>query len=177
MKSLKESLFDDDLATKELDVEKISKNFDSKTFQSLKSVADILDRMEAIVNAGKEYTFDQLKKKNIDLSKNIVVYYNKHDFRKVSYNFIFMHNFYDGLNDTYKDCLLIGSLFGRNSWAPRNYEWIFNIWGRDVTVESAWSEYLKSMQKYYIDNGAKDIKFYMLPKNISENIIKCMLKK
>lgn len=178
MKTLLESIFDDDLATKELDVEKISKNFDNKSLQSLKSTWDIKDQMDAIINVGEECTFDQLKKKNIDLSKNIVVQRKEKDYRMINYSFVFVHQFYNALERINGDCLLIGTFFGRNQWKPRDYKWEFNVWDWNVTVESAWDEYIKTVKTCYIDHGVgPDLKFYILPKNISENIIKCMLKK
>ena len=72
MKSLVESLFDKDIVSSPLQVEKVIK---SMTYHNMKGMSDEegVNNTLSIVNSAKQYNTNELKKTPIDLSKNILI--------------------------------------------------------------------------------------------------------
>lgn len=170
MKTLKESLFDKDLVTKELPVESIVKKMDGKLIKRI-SVADLLDNINSILDAGEKYTDVQIRTEPINpwenmiviIRKNIHVYFQSEEL----YRYVFLY----GDKDKSKRYPMCSSIHVDGFGNKGNY-WI----DEGATIEymglNHWKQYIERITKYW--GGSVD--YVILPKKISE-ALKEIIKK
>lgn len=144
MKSLQESLFDADLANKDLPVEKMVKNFDSDSLQEL-SAEERNGLLDQLFEIGR-CSIEQLKKTPLDLTKNILIIKRERlkIFNEFEYpcKYVFVYNQSD---KTYRAALMdFGSLsndYSKYYWDPNQFkEW---------NVKPTWKEKVSTADRFY----------------------------
>ena len=105
MKSLQESLFDNDLIKKDLPVEKLVKNFDSTSLQDL-PVEERNELLDQLFDFGR-CTIDELRKTPLDLTKNVLIIkrdrLNIFDDYEYPCKYVFVYDLFD---KTYRAALM-----------------------------------------------------------------------
>ena len=178
-----ESLFDTDLVSKELPVEYIARNFNVESLRKLGSVQKRQEWFDALWDAGDKYDFNNLSL-NIDLSKQVLMMKVKSGraspltpFER--YKFIFSTKLNgektifnagmttSGASNTLRNKYGLGSNL---QWNRYNISLVFEeVKGSDV------DKLINFIEKYYIVYNT-DVEFSLLPKKISVDIIKNIMK-
>lgn len=178
MKTLLESIFDNDLVKKDSDIQKIAKKLDNRALQSLDSPFEIEKVFDNIFEYGEICDFNQLSKKKVDLSNQIVMCrFPRGGVYSTPYSFIFIHDFPDLWTGKKEKSLLVGTVFTRG-FLKKNMKyvkWQFNIWERSEDQDQL-REAMFKVIKDLIDYRDRALEFSILPKLISQDIIKCILK-
>lgn len=128
MKSLVESLFDSDLITRKLPIEKYIDDFSSDALKKL-SVEERNELFDRLFEMGDQYNAEQLKKNPLDLTKNILIvrrdrlkYWNDYEY---TCKFVFVF----GFNDKIYRAALMDSFKIGYYWDPN----IFKEWNNAAT--------------------------------------------
>ena len=161
MKSLVESLFDNDLVTKKLPVEKEIKQFRNKDIAKLTS-EEIKQKIRSIMDLCDVYTYDELKKHPVDLLKRVVIIpvFGGAD---VS-DYVFVYS---------KDIPNWGieSVFASIEKKTKNWAWKLRRW-IDFDRFKDWDKKVDCMRKIFIGSDVRT--FYVIPEWLSEDLIKNM---
>ena len=161
MKSLSESLFDKDLVSEKLPVEKEIKRFRNKDIAKLTS-QEIKQKIHSIISTCDVYTYDEFKNHPVDLLKHVVILpaFGGASVR----DYIFVYS---------KDIPNWGieSMFNyiepkTKNWVWRNYSW------REFDRFKDWNKKVDCMRDIF--NGSNVRTFYVIPEKLSEDLIKSM---
>ena len=156
MKSLTESLFDKDIVTKELPLEKYMKNFSSDALQRL-SVEERNSVFDQLFDSGEQYNAAELRKNPIDLTKTVLIQrrddliVSESDY-PVKYTFIFAVPVDFGMDIPGYETTFIANL--RNSSAFRSsYYWDNETFDR-VDKKSTWKGKVSAL---YVPNSSYSV--------------------
>lgn len=161
MKSLKESLFDKDLVTKKLPVEKEIKQFRNKDIAKLTS-EEIKQKIHSIMDSCDVYTYDELKKHPIDLLKHVVIIpaFSGAEVR----DYIFVYS---------KDIPNWGIVSVFNYIEKKTKNWAWNNYPRrDFDRFKDWDKKVDCMRTFFLGSDVRT--FYIIPEELSKDLIKNM---
>lgn len=167
MKSLQESLFDDDLVTKELPMEKIVKHFRNKDIAKMPG-NELIQQIKILWEAGKEYNSEELKKHPVDTFKNIIILRHGGQNYLDSYMFIFNKHRtpepHGWPYSAWKVWLAMARINFR--WDVREY--------REFDRLDNWEDKVRIMNNTWLGNTSM---YCVLPENLSKELIKCIMPK
>ena len=161
MKSLSESLFDRDLVSEKLPVEKEIKQFRNKDIAKLTS-QEIKQKIHSIMDSCEKYTYDELKKHPVDLLKHVVIIPAFGGAEVRDYMFVYSKNIPNWG---------IESVFNyiekkTKNWAWNNYPW------KDFDRFKDWDKKVDCMRAVFLGSNVKT--FYVIPEGLSKDLIKNM---
>jgi len=161
MKSLSESLFDRDLVSEKLPVEKEIKHFRNKDIAKLTS-QEIKQKIHSIMDSCDVYTYDELKKHPVDLLKHVVIIPAFGGAEVGDYIFVYS-----------KDIPNWGieSVFNYIEKKTKNWTWS-NYPHRDIDRFRDWDKKVDCMRKVFLGSDVRI--FYVIPEILSKDLIKNM---
>ena len=164
MKSLVESLFDKDLVTRKLSIEKYMDDFSELALQKL-SVDKRNELFDRLFEIGDRYNAEQLKKNPLDLTKNILIVRRDQLKHWYDYEYPCRFVFVFSVDDKIHRAALMDSFKTRYYWDPN----IFKEWNNTTT----WKEKISVVDKFY---GGCSYSVISNPEWV-KNIIKGITKK
>lgn len=161
MKTLVESLFDKDLVSGKLPVEKEIKLFRNKDIAKLTS-GEIKQKIRAIMDSCDVYTYDELKKHPVDLLKCVVILPTFGGAELQDYVFVYS-----------KDIPNWGieSVFVNIEKKTKNWAWKSRR-SMDFDRFNNWDKKVDLMRNVFIGSNVRT--FYVLPEGLSKDLIKNM---
>ena len=159
MKTLVESLFDDDLVSSVLPVEKAVKELDRYSLKDM-SYEHVMNIIHLIEDSGEKYNAVGVKSHKTDLSKNVLMFIRKNlkTLNEVSkYGFYYMMD-KDGNGEKLYSVGLLNKSAGGYYWETYN---------RYKYTPTKWKTFISLVDKYYAGCD-----FIILPELISEELIK-----
>ena len=158
MKTLVESIFDKDLVSNELPIEKAVKKLDDQSLYYM-SGEEVLDALKTIVNDLPHYSVKEIKQNPVDLSTNVLIVIRKNlkifnPIDEVS-KYVFIFNFANAR-------IVFTSL--ASGWSSTRV-----FWDHPTTFPKQnlnWKPFISYLDRYY-----GDVEFIVLNKSISEELI------
>lgn len=172
MKSLKESLFDSktqtmeslfdkDLITDKLPIEKEIKQFRNKDIAKLTS-QEIMQKIHLIMDSCDAYTYDELKNHPVDLLKHVIILPTFDGTKAEDYIFVYSKDIPNWGIETVSNC--IEKKTKNRAWC--NYPW------RDFDRFKDWDKKVECLRRIFIGSNVRTI--YVIPEVLSKDLIKNM---
>lgn len=161
MRTLKESLFDDELTTSKLPIEKEIKQFRNKDIAKLTS-QEIKQKIHSIMSVCDVYTYDELKKHPVDLLKHVVIIPTFSGAEVGNYIFAYSRDIPNWG---------IESMYSFIEKKTKNWSWCNGPW-RDLDRFKDWDKKVDCMRNFFIGSNVRT--FYVIPEGLSKDLIKIM---
>jgi hypothetical protein len=161
MRTLKESLFDNELTTNKLPIEKEIKQFRNKDIAKLTS-EEIKQKIHSIMGLCEKYTYDELKTHPVDLLKHVIIIPAFEGAEIGDYIFVYSRDIPNWG---------IESVFNYIDKKTKNWVWHNYPW-KDFDRFKDWDKKVDCMRSIFLGSNVRT--FYVIPEGLSKDLIKNM---